>query len=201
MQTCCGSPAYAAPELLRGQTYSGPAVDVWSAGVLLYSLLVGQLPFDDDNINTLYKKIQMGRFVMPQWLSTDVRDLISSMLRVNPTERITVPKVLDHRWIRRAGASSQQLEILKSPPNVLDGEAFRCCQLLFSDLTKEQLLVKIKEFGYITSTYLLLKNNTESVKVSCELLNSVMKHFFFIQVYQRKQFTKFIGSTQASVSN
>lgn len=59
LKTCCGSPAYAAPELISGLSYSGPAVDVWSAGVLLYALLVGQLPFDDENLTTLYKKIQV----------------------------------------------------------------------------------------------------------------------------------------------
>jgi serine/threonine protein kinase len=59
LSTCCGSPAYAAPELLGGGYYSGPAVDVWSTGVLLYALLVGRLPFDSDNIGVLYKKIQV----------------------------------------------------------------------------------------------------------------------------------------------
>ena len=59
MRTCCGSPAYAAPELLQGPYYSGPAVDVWSAGVLLFALLTGRLPFDDENIGALYKKIQV----------------------------------------------------------------------------------------------------------------------------------------------
>ena len=60
LDTCCGSPAYAAPELIAGKQYLGPEADVWSMGVLLYALLCGFLPFDDDNIAYLYKKIQVN---------------------------------------------------------------------------------------------------------------------------------------------
>ena len=59
LYTCCGSPAYAAPELIAGKQYLGAEADVWSMGVLLYALLCGFLPFDDDNIAYLYKKIQV----------------------------------------------------------------------------------------------------------------------------------------------
>lgn len=59
LYTCCGSPAYAAPELVAGKTYLGPAADIWSMGVMLYALLCGFLPFDDDNLGNLYKKIQV----------------------------------------------------------------------------------------------------------------------------------------------
>ena len=58
--TCCGSPAYAAPELVAGKTYLGAEADLWSMGVLLYALLCGFLPFDDDNLSYLYKKIQVS---------------------------------------------------------------------------------------------------------------------------------------------
>ena len=69
LETCCGSPAYAAPELVTGQNYLGAEADVWSMGVLLYALLCGFLPFDDENIGTLYKKIQEGVYEQPSWLS------------------------------------------------------------------------------------------------------------------------------------
>ena len=69
LETCCGSPAYAAPELVTGQNYLGAEADVWSMGVLLYALLCGFLPFDDENIGTLYKKIQEGIYEKPSWLS------------------------------------------------------------------------------------------------------------------------------------
>ena len=69
LETCCGSPAYAAPELVSGQRYLGAEADVWSMGVLLYALLCGFLPFDDENIGTLYRKIQDGIYEKPSWLS------------------------------------------------------------------------------------------------------------------------------------
>ncbi len=63
LETCCGSPAYAAPELVTGQNYLGSEADIWSMGVLLYALLCGFLPFDDENISALYKKIQVREIV------------------------------------------------------------------------------------------------------------------------------------------
>lgn len=59
LETCCGSPAYAAPELVQNSSYYGNEADVWSMGVLLYALLCGALPFEDENISKLYKKIMV----------------------------------------------------------------------------------------------------------------------------------------------
>ncbi|OTF77362.1 maternal embryonic leucine zipper kinase-like protein [Euroglyphus maynei] len=178
LQTCCGSPAYAAPELLRGLTYSGPAVDVWSAGILLYSLLVGQLPFDDENMNNLYKKIQIGRFTMPQWLSADVRDLIATMLRSNPTDRITVAKALDHRWIRKGFTSLSPSVPPPIPqygplsPNSIDPKVFSYLLQLFPKMSDVELRARLKLFGYVTSTYLLLKHDPQAIQVSTTLTDT-----------------------------
>ena len=75
LSTCCGSPAYAAPELIAGRSYLGAEADLWSMGILLYALLCGYLPFDDDNINVLYKKIAIGKYETPPWLSQGKLDL------------------------------------------------------------------------------------------------------------------------------
>lgn len=72
LRTSCGSPNYAAPEVISGKLYAGPEVDVWSCGVILYALLCGTLPFDDEHIPTLFKKIKAGYFHMPESLSTEV---------------------------------------------------------------------------------------------------------------------------------
>jgi len=99
LETCCGSPAYAAPELVSGRNYLGSEADIWSMGVLLYALLCGFLPFDDENISSLYKKIQSGQYEKPSWLSQGSLELLHTMLQTDPKKRITVKQLLQHPWI------------------------------------------------------------------------------------------------------
>ncbi|XP_068219010.1 maternal embryonic leucine zipper kinase-like [Palaemon carinicauda] len=99
LATCCGSPAYAAPELVSGRQYLGSEADIWSMGVLLYALLCGFLPFDDENLGALYRKIQAGIYEKPEWLSSGSRNLLSLMLQVDPKRRILVTDLLNHPWI------------------------------------------------------------------------------------------------------
>ena len=101
-KTSCGSPNYAAPEVISGKLYAGPEVDVWSCGVILYALLCGSLPFDDENIPNLFKKIKGGIFTLPGHMTDDIKDLISRMLVVDPLQRITIPEIRRHRWFTEA---------------------------------------------------------------------------------------------------
>ncbi|GBF87975.1 snf1-related kinase [Raphidocelis subcapitata] len=98
LKTSCGSPNYAAPEVISGKLYAGPEVDVWSCGVILYALLCGSLPFDDENIPNLFKKIKGGVYNLPSHLSPGARDLIPRMLLVDPLKRMTIPEVRAHPW-------------------------------------------------------------------------------------------------------
>ncbi|XP_074992518.1 maternal embryonic leucine zipper kinase isoform X2 [Calonectris borealis] len=82
LNTCCGSPAYAAPELIQGKAYIGSEADIWSMGVLLYALLCGSLPFDDDNVMAVYRKIMRGKYSIPKWLSPSSTLLLNQMLQV-----------------------------------------------------------------------------------------------------------------------
>ncbi|XP_048360679.1 maternal embryonic leucine zipper kinase isoform X2 [Sphaerodactylus townsendi] len=99
LNTCCGSPAYAAPELIQGKAYIGSEADIWSMGVLLYALLCGFLPFDDDNVMALYKKIVRGKYEVPKWLSPGSVLLLHQMLQVDPKRRIMVKHLLNHPWL------------------------------------------------------------------------------------------------------
>ncbi|KAI7633617.1 Pkinase-domain-containing protein, partial [Hortaea werneckii] len=98
LKTSCGSPNYAAPEVISGKLYAGPEVDVWSCGVILYVLLVGRLPFDDEYIPALFKKIAQGNYMVPNYLSSGAVRLIKKMLQVNPVNRITVPEIRQDPW-------------------------------------------------------------------------------------------------------
>lgn len=98
LKTSCGSPNYAAPEVISGKLYAGPEVDVWSCGVILYVLLVGRLPFDDEYIPALFKKIAQGNYHIPSYLSSGAVRLIRKMLVVNPVHRITVQEIRQDPW-------------------------------------------------------------------------------------------------------
>lgn len=99
-ETSCGSPHYAAPEVIRGQPYDGRAADIWSCGVILFALLAGYLPFDDPSIRTLLAKVKKGYFEMPAF-PPHVRDLISRMLTLDVSERITIPEIKQHECFLR----------------------------------------------------------------------------------------------------
>ncbi|BFZ54426.1 Protein kinase [Savitreella phatthalungensis] len=100
LKTSCGSPNYAAPEVISGKLYAGPEVDVWSCGVILYVMLCGRLPFDDEFIPTLFKKINGGIYTLPSYLSPGARSLLQRMLVVNPMQRITIDDIRQHAWFK-----------------------------------------------------------------------------------------------------
>ncbi|KAG5519389.1 hypothetical protein PMAC_002016 [Pneumocystis sp. 'macacae'] len=107
MQTSCGSPCYAAPELVIGDgCYVGRKVDVWSCGVILYAMLAGYLPFDDDpnnpdgdNINLLYKYIINTPLTFPEYVSALARDLLKRLLVPDPKRRASLQDITIHPWL------------------------------------------------------------------------------------------------------
>jgi carbon catabolite-derepressing protein kinase len=98
LKTSCGSPNYAAPEVISGKLYAGPEVDVWSCGVILYVFLVGRLPFDDEFIPTLFKKIQAGNFHIPNHLPPGAINIIKRCLQVHPVHRMTIQEIRQDEW-------------------------------------------------------------------------------------------------------
>ncbi|KAJ7180576.1 kinase-like domain-containing protein [Mycena filopes] len=96
LRTSCGSPHYAAPEIVSAKAYNGSAADIWSCGVILHALLAGRLPFDDEDLGTLLEKVKIGSFDMPDDIDPLAQDLIKKMLTANAEDRITMPDLLLH---------------------------------------------------------------------------------------------------------
>lgn len=100
LKTSCGSPNYAAPEVISGKLYAGPEVDVWSSGVILYVMLCRRLPFDDESIPVLFKNISNGVYTLPKFLSAGAASLIKRMLIVNPLNRISIIEIMQDEWFK-----------------------------------------------------------------------------------------------------
>ncbi|KZT69956.1 Pkinase-domain-containing protein [Daedalea quercina L-15889] len=99
LETSCGSPHYASPEIVNGHKYTGTATDIWSCGVILYALLTGRLPFDDKNVRTLLSKVKVGKYEMPTYIDPMAKDLLTRMLVVDVNKRISMTEVLAHPWL------------------------------------------------------------------------------------------------------
>ena len=168
LETSCGSPHYASPEIVAGKHYHGNASDTWSAGVVLYALLTGRLPFDDENIRILLGKVKIGKFSMPQDIAPEAQDLIRRMLTVDPRKRITMPEIIRHPWFnKRAPRKADRLPPAPSPDQIerpvnsleeVDMEILQNLQTLWhgadeSEITKALLA---KESNWEKTFYILL---------------------------------------------
>jgi serine/threonine protein kinase len=89
---------YVAPEVLSKKGYDGFKSDVWSLGVILFIMVTGALPFDDDNLAGLFAKIKKGKVVYPNYLKEDLVDLFQHIFVVNPNDRFTLAEVMKHPW-------------------------------------------------------------------------------------------------------
>ncbi|OMJ74005.1 hypothetical protein SteCoe_27187 [Stentor coeruleus] len=100
LKTQCGSPNYAAPEVISGEKYCGSEVDVWSLGVVLYALVARELPFDDPSIPALFARIKSGSYKFQHHFSDSLKDLIARMLNIDPIARITISQIKKHNWLK-----------------------------------------------------------------------------------------------------
>lgn len=102
LHTTCGTPAYVAPEVIGKKGYDGAKADLWSCGVILYVLLAGFLPFQDDNLVSMYRKIYRGDFKCPPWFSSEARRLVTKLLDPNPSTRVTISKIMESSWFKKS---------------------------------------------------------------------------------------------------
>ncbi|KAJ6354740.1 hypothetical protein OIU77_005361 [Salix suchowensis] len=128
LHTLCGTPAYVAPEVLRKKGYDGSKADIWSCGVILYVLLAGFLPFQDENVMKMYRKIFKAEYEFHPWFSADPRRLISRILVADPERRITIPAMMRNHWFLKGFSRPTAFPIQESimDMNVQDQELDSC---------------------------------------------------------------------------
>jgi len=98
LKTACGSPHYAAPEVVGGEEYFGNASDVWALGVIMFAMICGYLPYEDANIGVLYEKIMTADYTTPNFVSPQSVDLLRCIFETNPSFRYTIDQIRRHPW-------------------------------------------------------------------------------------------------------
>ncbi|XP_060747085.1 serine/threonine-protein kinase MARK2 isoform X7 [Tachysurus vachellii] len=120
LDTFCGSPPYAAPELFQGKKYDGPEVDVWSLGVILYTLVSGSLPFDGQNLKELRERVLRGKYRIPFYMSTDCENLLKKFLILNPTKRGSLEQIMKDRWMNVGHEEEELMPYVEPQPDYKD---------------------------------------------------------------------------------
>jgi 5'-AMP-activated protein kinase catalytic alpha subunit len=108
LKTACGSPCYAAPEMIAGKRYHGLNSDIWSCGIILYAMACGYLPFEDPNTNKLYKKILSCDYLIPGFISAGCKEMIKKLLNTDPNIRYSLSDIKNHTWFKNNSSYEMQ---------------------------------------------------------------------------------------------
>ena len=197
LSSACGSPSYAAPEMLNGEKYKGPPVDIWSCGIVLYAMLCGYLPFDDENNDNdkLYDKICKGKFIIPNHVSEKARDLLNKILVTDPKKRLNIFQIKSHPWFSIYNNKGKLMIsdglILSKYVIPIDEEIINSMSKEY-DINEEKIRISIlsnKHDDISTIYYLLLNKKIKKKKKSeadiksdlfkkyCENKNNLMKNY------------------------
>ncbi|KAI5628161.1 serine/threonine-protein kinase MARK1 [Silurus asotus] len=156
LDTFCGSPPYAAPELFQGKKYDGPEVDVWSLGVILYTLVSGSLPFDGQNLKELRERVLRGKYRIPFYMSTDCENLLKRLLVLNPTKRGSLEQIMKDKWMN-VGHDDEELQPYTEPEPVFN-DSKRIELMVTMGFPKDEITDALKgqKYDEVMATYLLL---------------------------------------------
>ncbi|XP_035598952.1 MAP/microtubule affinity-regulating kinase 3-like isoform X12 [Oncorhynchus keta] len=166
LDTFCGSPPYAAPELFQGKKYDGPEVDVWSLGVILYTLVSGSLPFDGQNLKELRERVLRGKYRIPFYMSTDCENLLKRFLVLNPAKRGTFEQIMKDRWINVGSEEDELKPFVEPEQDITDQKRIDVMVGMgFSPEEIQESLAKMK-YDEITATYLLLGRKSSELEPS-----------------------------------
>eukprot|EP00794_Sanderia_malayensis_P020542 gene20542-22563_t len=156
LDTFCGSPPYAAPELFQGKKYDGPEVDVWSLGVILYTLVSGSLPFDGQNLKELRERVLRGKYRIPFYMSTDCENLLKKFLVLNPEKRASLEVIMQDKWMNIGYENDDLKPFLEPTPDFNDTKRLESMiKMGFSSVEIKESLLKNK-YDEVMATYLLL---------------------------------------------
>uniref|UniRef100_A0A672FYK8 non-specific serine/threonine protein kinase n=1 Tax=Salarias fasciatus TaxID=181472 RepID=A0A672FYK8_SALFA len=163
LDTFCGSPPYAAPELFQGKKYDGPEVDVWSLGVILYTLVSGSLPFDGQNLKELRERVLRGKYRIPFYMSTDCENLLKKFLILNPSKRGSLEQIMRDRWMNVGYEEEELKPYIEPQPDYKDPRRTDIMlQMGFSQTEIQDSLVNQK-YNDVMATYLLLDYRNSEV--------------------------------------
>ncbi|XP_037969831.2 serine/threonine-protein kinase SIK2 [Plutella xylostella] len=168
LATWCGSPPYAAPEVFEGKRYTGPEIDIWSLGVVLYVLVCGALPFDGSTLQSLRDRVLSGRFRIPYFMSEDCESLIRKMLVLEPTKRYTIEQIKKHRWMSAepyaapVAAADPARSPAHAPAQDHNEQVLRLMQSLGIDPVKTKESLRSNSYDHHAAIYLLLLERLRS---------------------------------------
>uniref|UniRef100_A0A8C5AJ33 non-specific serine/threonine protein kinase n=1 Tax=Gadus morhua TaxID=8049 RepID=A0A8C5AJ33_GADMO len=156
LDTFCGSPPYAAPELFQGKKYDGPEVDVWSLGVILYTLVSGSLPFDGQNLKELRERVLRGKYRIPFYMSTDCENLLKKLLVLNPVKRGSLEQIMKDHWMN-VGHEEEELKPYTEPETDFNDGA-RIELMITMGFPKDEITESLlgQKYDDVMATYLLL---------------------------------------------
>nr|XP_056708808.1 serine/threonine-protein kinase MARK1 isoform X2 [Euleptes europaea] len=156
LDTFCGSPPYAAPELFQGKKYDGPEVDVWSLGVILYTLVSGSLPFDGQNLKELRERVLRGKYRIPFYMSTDCENLLKKLLVLNPIKRGSLEQIMKDRWMNVGHEEEELKPYIEPEPDFNDTK--RIDIMVTMGFARDEIHDSLvnQKYDEVMATYLLL---------------------------------------------
>ena len=205
LKTACGSPCYAAPEMIAGKRYQGLISDIWSCGIILYAMSCGYLPFEDPNTNKLYKKILNCDYLIPGFISSNCKDLIKKVLNTDPVMRYQIKDIRAHDWFNQVKwVENEGIVVGKDNIPIID----EAVQTMIRDVTlngsvpdsndpefynKAVVYIQNNKHNQVTSTYYLILKKIE---------RETGRNYVFEQVQkEKKKYASSVGNLQSTVIN
>uniref|UniRef100_A0A336L8R5 MAP/microtubule affinity-regulating kinase 3 n=1 Tax=Culicoides sonorensis TaxID=179676 RepID=A0A336L8R5_CULSO len=162
LDTFCGSPPYAAPELFQGKKYDGPEVDVWSLGVILYTLVSGSLPFDGSTLRELRERVLRGKYRIPFYMSTDCENLLRKFLVLNPAKRASLETIMKDKWMNMGYEDDELKPYIEPMADLKDQKRIEALVAMGYNRTDIEDSLAQSRYDDVFATYLLLgRKNTD----------------------------------------